>query len=193
MVDVQVYRTIFPELHRHKVFVSYHHANDQSDRDRFERLFAGVHRVLVSKSVQLGDIGRNLKTDAVKQRIRERYLRDSTVTVVLIGADTWRRKHVDWEIGSSVRHTEFSPRSGLLGIILPSYPRPDIGSYNPYTIPPRLYDNVKCGYAEIHNWSENPLDIQVWIDEAFERRSLVVPDNSFPFFVNNRKGDMWQR
>jgi len=178
---------------RHKVFVSYHHLNDQTYRDRFEGLFAGVYNILVSKSVQIGDIDPGLKTETVRQKIRDDYLRDSTVTVVLIGAETWKRKHVDWEIASSIRNTQYNPRSGLLGIILPTYPRSDRSKYDPYTIPPRLCDNIACGFAKVYNWSDDPSAVQTWIDEAFRRRDSVNPDNSFPHYVNNRQGDRWQR
>ncbi|MDW3191421.1 MAG: TIR domain-containing protein [Cytophagales bacterium] len=95
---------------RHKVFVSYHHDNDQAYRD------------MISKSVQIGDIDSNLKVETVRQKIRDEYLRDSTVTVVLIGKETWARKHVDWEIGASIRRFLYNSRSGLLGIFLPSHP-----------------------------------------------------------------------
>ncbi len=132
---------------RHKVFVSYHHARDQSYRDRFERLFAYDHDIMVSRSVQIGDIPANLTTETVRQKIRDEYLRESTVTVVLIGAETWQRKHVDWEIASSIRHTEFNLRSGLLGILLPSYQKPAPGKHQSSTIPPRLHDNIECGFA----------------------------------------------
>lgn len=179
---------------RHKVFVSYHHSiEDQEYRNEFERLFSESHDVMVSKSVQIGDIDPSLATDTIRQKIRDEYLRDSTVTVVLIGPETWKRKHVDWEIGSSIRHTQYNPRSGLLGIILPTYPRNDPSKYNQYTIPPRLYDNIQCGFAKIYNWSTNPVGVQQWIHEAFERRNKIDPDNSFPNFVNNRSGDRWQK
>lgn len=179
---------------RHKVFVSYHHSiGDQKYRNDFETLFAEKHGVMVSKSVQIGDIDSNLATETIRQKIRDDYLRDSTVTVVLIGPETWKRKHVDWEIGSSIRNTEYNPRSGLLGILLPTYPRSDSTKYNPYTIPPRLYDNIQCGFASIHNWSTDPAVVQKWIHEAFERRNKIDPDNSFPNFVNNRSGDRWQK
>ena len=138
---------------RHKVFVSYHHDNDQEYRDLFEGLFSDIHDIIVSKSVQIGDIAPNLKTETIRQKIRDEYLRDSTVTVVLIGAETWKRKHADWEIGASIRETEYNPRSGLLGILLPNYPRPQ-GEPNNYlvnTIPPRLHDNIKCEFAKIYN------------------------------------------
>jgi len=178
---------------RHKVFVSYHHANDEWDRDRFEELFSNQHDILVSKSVQIGDINPLLKTDTIRQKIRDEYLRDSTVTVVLIGEDTWKRKHIDWEIGASIRQTQYNSRSGLIGIILPSYPRNNISEYTHRTIPPRLHDNIECGFAKIYNWSDSPSEVEQWIHEAFERRNKVNPDNSFSSFVNNRSGSGWQR
>lgn len=178
-------------IQRHKVFVSYHHANDQKYRDAFERLFAGHDGIMVSKSVQMGDIDQGIKTDTVRQKIRDEYLRDSTVTVVLIGAETWKRKHVDWEIASSIRDTEYNPRSGLLGILLPTYPFPEPNKFNHSTIPPRLSGNIKGGFASIHLWSNDPNVVAGWIDAAFKRRNSVTPDNSYPSFVNNRTGDRW--
>ncbi|MDR2972012.1 MAG: TIR domain-containing protein [Bacteroidales bacterium] len=177
---------------RHKVFVSYHHANDQHYRDVFENLFAGYHDIMVSKSVQIGDIDSNLNTETVRQKIRDEYLRDSTVTVVLIGTQTWQRKHVDWEIGSSIRATKLSPRSGLLGILLPTYPFLANGNFNQYTIPPRLYDNLKCDYARLYKWNTDPGIVQSWIHTAFVDRDIKTPDNSYPSFVNNRSGERWQ-
>lgn len=187
----EMYGAVPPKLPRHKVFVSYHHANDQDCRNKFERLFAGRHDVMVSKSVQIGDISDGLKTETIRQKIRDEYLRDSTVTVVLIGTQTWQRKHVDWEIGSSIRDTQYNPRSGLLGILLPSYKQPAPNKYNRYTVPPRLYDNIKCGFAKLYNWSDDPTAVQAWIHEAFLRRNDVSPDNSLDNFVNNRFGERW--
>jgi hypothetical protein len=74
----------------HKVFVSYHHANDQLFRSEFEKLFAHTYGVFISKSVQVGAISPWLNADAVRAKVRDDYLRDSTVTVVLIGTNTWR-------------------------------------------------------------------------------------------------------
>ena len=176
---------------RHKTFVSYHHAKDQYYRDLFEAMFDFHYDIMLSQSVQIGDIDPNLTTETVRQKIRDDYLRDSTVTVVLIGSETWRRKHVDWEIGSSVRDTQRNPRSGLLGIVLPTYPRSSSNEYNPYTIPPRLAMNIQCGYAKIYNWSDDPNKVQRWIHEAFNRRKRVNPDNSYPSFVYNRSGETW--
>jgi len=159
----------------------------------FESLFSNYHDILVSKSVQIGDINPNLPAERIRQKIRDEYLRDSTVTVVLIGSETWKRKHIDWEIGASIRQTQYNSRSGLLGIVLPTYPRVDSSKYTSKTIPPRLHDNIQCSFAKIYNWSDDPQKIQQWIHEAFERRSTINPDNSFPSFINNRSGHQWQR
>ena len=174
---------------RHKVFVSYYHTEDQRYRDLFEGLFSDIHDIMVSESVEIGDIDPYLKTDTIRQKIRDEYLQDSTVTVVLVGAHTWQRKFVDWEIGSSIRHTQYNSRSGLLGILLPTYPGPVNNTYDPYTIPPRLHDNKKCGFAKIYGWNEDPDTVQSWIHDAFKRRTEILPDNSRLSFKNNRSGE----
>lgn len=174
---------------RHKVFVSYHHENDEKYKDLFEKMFGNVY---VSKSVDIGDIDPYLKTETIRHKIRDKYLRDSTVTVVLVGEETWKRKHIDWEISSSIRHTQFNPRSGLLGIILPTHPDYQKKTYNCYIIPPRLSDNIDCGYAKIYDWTNNPNSIQNWIHNAFNRKNNINPNNARPLFKNNRSGDRWQ-
>lgn len=176
---------------RHKVFVSYHHALDESYKDSFERRFGSMFQTIVPGSVNDGDIDPNLPTETIRQKIRDEYLRDTSVTVVLIGAQTWQRKHIDWEIGSSIRQTKTNPRSGLLGILLPSYPRNDPSKYNRHTIPPRLYDNIQCGFAAIYNWSEDANTVQGWIHQAYVRRSTKEPDNSRASFGKNRTGTEW--
>lgn len=178
----------------HKVFLSYFHDEDADYRYLFERLFSNV---VVSKSVEIGDIEPNRNADYVYQKLRDEYLRDSTVTVVLIGQHTWQRKFVDWEIYTTLRDTKNSPRSGLLGLILPTYKRPEPGKYNIYTTPPRLYDNVALRndvqqpFAGIYEWSEDPKFIGDIIHEAFSRRDKIIPINSRPMFGKNHSGAQW--
>jgi len=173
---------------RHKVFLSYYHKEDEQYRKLFEKMFGDIY---VSKSVEVGDIDPNLKTETIRKKIRDEFLRDSTVTVVLVGKNTWQRKHVDWEISSSIRHTQYNPRSGLLGIILPSYPSYKENEYSRYTIPPRLWDNIQCGFAKIYSWQNNEETVQNWIHEAFLRKDKITPVNSRPLFRKNRTGDRW--
>lgn len=177
--------------HRHRVFVSFHHALDQDDYRQFRELFHDRAEAIVDESVQDGDIDPNDKTDNTRRIIREKYLRDTTVTVVLVGRETWQRKHVDWEIGASIRQTAASSRSGLLGILLPSYSSSN-RTYDPHTIPPRLWDNVECGFAKMYRWTDRADHLQAWVHEAFERRRTVQPDNSRVQFARNRSGDRWR-
>ena len=189
---------------RHKVFVSYHHANDQEYREYFEEMFSSFHDIMISQSVQIDDIDTDLSDDRIRQVIRDDYLSDSTVTLVLIGSQTWQRKHVDWEIASSIRDTKHNSRSGLFGILLPTYkPNPRVLSLLDYirlkgtandssrkyldrTIPPRLSDNIKCGFSKIYSWTDDPFEVQDWIHEAYVSRKQSKPDNSYPTFKQNR-------
>lgn len=176
---------------RHNVFVSYHHKNDQYYREEFERLFNNMYDIMVSKSVEIGDISPYLPADRVRQIIRDKYLRDTSVTVVLIGTETWKRKHIDWEIGASIRDTMHNSRSGLIGILLPSHPSFGRQGYNKCIIPPRLSDNLDCGFAKIYDWNTNPYTVQGWIHDAFINRNKINPNNSYDNFVNNRTSNGW--
>lgn len=165
---------------RHRVFLSFHHALDEYYKLRFEHLFCNYEKAIFSHSVQDGDIDVNASPEAIRQIIRDKNLRASSVTVVLIGQQTWKRKHVDWEIASSLRHTQYNKRSGLVGILLPS--RPD---FSPYvspdygTMPQRFVDNVQLGYASLYRWTEDVNQMTAIIHEAWLRRNgPVVPDQT---------------
>ena len=177
---------------KHKVFVSFHH-EDQGYKDRFVRAMGDN---FVDRSVEDGDIDdANLPTETIRQKIRDEFIADATVTLVLIGPCTWQRKHVDWEIGSSLRHTRNNPRCGLLGILLPNHPDFGKTSHSPNRIPERLADNCVGDdpYAEIYDWKRlNPQaidSIRHWIHRAFQRRDGTPPDNSCTQFGRNRGGD----
>ena len=103
------------ETNKHRVFISYHHGNDSTYKEELIR--AGV---FVDYSVDTGDIDDNLSDQTIRQKIRDEYLRDSTVTIVLVGTETKNRKHVDWEIYSSMYDGQVNKKSGILVINLPS-------------------------------------------------------------------------
>lgn len=199
-------------MSRHKVFVSYHHANDQPYKDAFVRTF-GTDCV-VDRSVSDGDIPDGTSNERIRQIIRDDYIRDATVIVVLIGADTWRRKHVDWEIAAGLRSTQYNSRTGLLGLVLPSY---SVGyaptdrrlatdgmgrnytlasdvAYGVHTIPKKLGLNViDTNYATVRPWTTNATLMDAWIDEAFKRR-MKQPDPVIgQLYSKNQSGDRWYR
>ena len=92
---------------RHRVFISFHN-DDQQFKDEFVAMMGDD---IVDESVSDDDIDdENLNVAEIRRRIRDNFIRDATVTVVLIGPCTWQRKHVDWEIGSSLRKTRRNSR-----------------------------------------------------------------------------------
>ncbi len=180
---------------RHKVFVSFHH-EDQQYKNYF---FREMRDDIVDQSVGEGDINDSNATETMRQQIRDDFIADATVTVVLIGPCTWQRKHVDWEIGSSLRDTPRNSRCGLLGILLPNHPNYNLQTYQPKLIPPRLWDNVSKSnfngqepYAQIYNWPNGystANTIRNWIHLSYLRRNQnPPPNNNRTQFENNRGG-----
>ncbi len=187
------------KIPRHKVFISFHEQDIEYKED-FVRMMG---KRIVDRSVDTGNINdTGLKTATVRQKIRDEYIRDATVTIVLIGPCTWQRKHVDWEINSSIRKTKKNPRCGLLGIVLTNHTgyKDEISKLNPRLIPPRLADNwtkKDDPYSLIYHWPQpwTPAKIAEWIHRAFVRRNETQPNNSRKLFARNRTGDCrkgWQ-
>lgn len=171
---------------RHKVFISYHHA-DQDEVEEFIETFDHERKVFITRGVGVDieqDIIDSDDTDYVMRRIRELYLKDSTVTIVLIGKCTWARRYVDWEIQASLRHGETVTPNGLLGIKLESYKK------NYY--PDRLNKNLKqdeeqedC-YARACDYPTRKDTLAAWIEDAFKARTsraglIVNPKERFKY------------
>ena len=172
----------------HKVFISYHH-DDQDEVEEFVRTFDNERKVFIARALGMEqDIIDSDDTDYVMRRIRDLYLKDSTVTIVLIGKCTWARKYVDWEIQASLRHGEKVTPNGLLGIVLPSVER-DEHIYAPN----RLFINLKGkyhdeGYARWYRYPKKEDDLIIWIKDAFTTRISRVNliENPRERFANNR-------
>lgn len=152
----------------HKVFVSYHHANDQKKAEYLRNEY-GSNNTLLDKS--LDEAYEDMSDDEILAAIRTEHLKDSTVTIVLIGSETANRKWVDWEIYSSLRPYGDRSRNGLLGIYLPT-----AGA-----TPARLQDNIDSGYAITMKWENISWQLESKIQAAFDNRSK---DN---LVVNSRK------
>lgn len=103
----------------HKVFLSYHHANDQDYKEELLRLNR-AYPMFIDGSVDTGDISDDLDDQAIRQKIRDEYLSDTTVTILLVGTETKNRKHVDWELYSSMFDGKVNKKSAVIVITLPS-------------------------------------------------------------------------
>ena len=155
-------------MSRHKCFLSYH----KDDLKAVERFAKKYNEVFIPKV--LGALDQRLVESKdqvyIMRQIRERYLRDSTVTIVLLGRYTWSRKFVDWEIASSLRNDPNNKRSGLLGIVLPS-----VGSISNVKLSKRMSANMRSRgdrdkYARLHQYPSNHESLRGWIEDAYEAR-----------------------
>ena len=79
------------EITMHKTFISYHHNNDQWYKEELVK-FGEENSIFVDRSVDTGDISDDLSDETIRQLIRDEYLRDSTITIVLVGTETKHRK-----------------------------------------------------------------------------------------------------
>lgn len=145
----------------HKVFISYHHDRDQEYKDSLIE-FGAKNSVFVDRSVDTGDISDELSDEQIRRTIRDNYLRDSTVTIVLVGKETKHRKHIDWEIHSSMYDGAVNRRSGIVVINLPRI--------SDYFGAPHGEVEKKLLYPEIKNWMS--IDSRV----EYERRYPYMPD-----------------
>jgi hypothetical protein len=148
------------------VFISYHHDEDQEYADRL-RKFYGRSKAIIDKSMH--DDLSHLQNETILRKIRQDYLRDSTVTVVLVGEHTWGRKWVDWEIYSSLRGYADRTVNGLLAVYLPTHRKKHF----------RLTDNLKSGYAVRVKWEEVEARFIDAVHEAWsKRRNKSLIDNT---------------
>ena len=198
----------------HKVFISYHHKNDQFYKN--ELIKSGkTFGVFIDRSVDTGSISEDLSDQAIRQKIRDEYLQDSTVTVVLVGAGTKGRKHIDWEIYSSMFDGTKNKKSGILAVNLPStqctyftaaqgekekqliYPeqrswtnidkRTEYENRYPH-LPERIIDNLLASkaYISVVPWEKLTAErLKFLIDATFNRRGECGYDLSRPMRRRN--------
>ncbi len=162
---------------RRKCFISYHHA-DQAEVEQFIEQFEDVFIPKVLGVTETDDFIDSTNTDYIMDRIREKYLAGSTVTIVLIGKCTWSRRYVDWEIFSTLRDNKVDKRGGLLAITLPS-----VADYKERKLPERLQDNVNDSalYARWWKYPQSSEGLKKMITEAFDAR-----ESKSSLIVNNR-------
>ncbi len=98
-----------------KTFISYSHSENQSQKEKLARII-DLHPNFKDDSVDTGDIDDSLDDEQIKIKIRDEYLKDTTVTIVLVGKNAQSRKHIDWEIASSMHDGKINSKSGIVVI-----------------------------------------------------------------------------
>ena len=198
---------------KHKVFISYHHKNDQWYKNYLVDDMNGDNKIFIDCSVDTGDIDDSLPAETIRRKIRDEYLRDSSVTILLVGKSTWSRKHIDWELHSSMIDGPINKKSGILIILLPSvqgncflaphsemeksiYPNATWGGFGREQyeekfgcLPRIILDNIKQGVPiSITRWSDiadKPAVLKYLIDVAFQDKEACNYILSRPMLKKN--------
>ena len=181
------------KIPRHKVFISYHHDNDQFYANELMNEFVEfnpyksftIQSIFEDCSIHDGDIDDSLPPESIRKKIRDEFIKDASVLIVLCGSETRKRKYVDWEIHAAMFDTDNNPKLGILVITLPTISqwvfapedtdkplvsrgnvctwyslasRQDMEKYYPY-LPSRIVDNFE---ASITNNDIIPIAVVDW-------------------------------
>jgi hypothetical protein len=148
---------------KRKVFISYHHANEQKVVDSFSKTFSEGYEVFTDSSLR---DAADSDDNAYLNQVCCDKIKGTSVTIVMVGKETGCRKYVDWEI----RYT-LACEHGLVGISIPGLAASDA------SLPDRLKDNRKSGYAKWYNYPSSAAALKTIIDEAYNADAAKI-DNS---------------
>lgn len=209
-------------IQRHKVFISYCHIDEQSFKDHLIQMKEFDHSRCQFISVfddysvhenEIDDSNGQLSAERIRCIIRDEYIKDASVLILLCGQNTRKRKHIDWEIHAAMYDTQKNPKMGILVINMPTIlqglrvgdkseksivspygnwrtisTRQEIEEIYPY-LPSRIIDNLVQGVPiTIVDWntiSNNTENLKRLIDNAFNRRGSNNYDHSTPLRRNN--------
>lgn len=212
-------------IKRHKVFISYHHALDQAYKDYLiglkckdprTGLYVPIFEDYSVHEDEVDDTG--LTDEQVRRIIRDEYIKDASVLILLCGQETKRRKFIDWELYSAMSEYPGYPKMGIVVLNLPGIDN-DEASYlddirqlvdpldmyfslsklgrsqlerkYPY-LPERVIDCLEKGVPiEISNWLgavSSPEDLMQLIDNAYTRRDEINYGHLKPLRQRNSNG-----
>ena len=139
-------------------FVSYAHRLDQNNADKFRETFGLERNSFSDRSLSNDDLG-NLSDQTIKDNYIRPKIRNSSVTIILIGQETGGRWWIDWEIYYSLYKGQRNERNGLLGILIPN---------KVHWIPKRLEKNLHMG--KIIKWPRDKRTLENAIEEVYDLR-----------------------
>ena len=171
---------------RHDCFIVYH----PSDRELADAFVARFKDVFVPRARAVSDddgfvVGSEADRPGVLHEIREKYIWDASLTIVLTGACTWASRYVDWAIAAALEDDHVHPpptrgdpggrRTGLLGIRLAS-----VAASAAAVVPERFADNVDAGYAQFRGYPASSEELRYWVESARVMAQYGAPDNARP-------------
>lgn len=169
----------------HKTYLSYH-PEDQSQVERFLEQFDHLNNLAIQRPP--GELEQDIEREDDKHKLihkmRQRYLKDSTVTLLLLGPCTYTQRSVDLELLASLHHgqdvmadpNEDILPNGLVAVMLPHYQEDGF--------PDRLNENLRVSedqpepYARVIPYPEDKMTLAAAIKDAHTRRETLLPNNT---------------
>ena len=205
---------------RHRVFISYYHHDDQRYKDYLIKMQEFNIETMQMQSIfedfsvhekEIDDAG--LSSEQIRCIIRDEYIKDATVLILLCGKNTKKRKHIDWELHAAMYDSPANRQMGIIVINLPTIKqgicasseeekpllsdfgqwysidnRAEFEAQYPY-MPSRIIDNfVKEVPITVVEWSRienHPTILKQLIDNAFNRRFDFTYYHSSPLRRQN--------
>ena len=125
-------------MSKRKIFVSYHHKNDQIYYDLLSSFL--VNSDVVTDRSSKNKIN-STNNDYIISRIKLHHIKGSSCLIVLIGSETHTRKYIDWEIKAALEN-----QKSIIGVVLPYVSK--------LILPNRLMLNLLAGYIKLEYWSD---------------------------------------
>jgi hypothetical protein len=81
-------------MNKHKVFISFKYTEDRRYKDKLVEL-SEKYGTFVDYSVGEGEISGTLSDEQIRRKIRDEFIKDATVTILLIGKNMNQSKFID--------------------------------------------------------------------------------------------------
>ena len=149
-------------------------------------------------AAKLADIACLHDQEYIKRLIQEDHIVNSSVVVALYGAQTHKRKHVDWEISAGLSE-KVGGHKGLIVMLVPGFPVSPFDEYGRFDLErirsylhPRTADNLANGYADIYFWPGmfpglQEVTVARMVEVAAQKRETHdhLIENAHSQYVNN--------
>jgi hypothetical protein len=166
-----------------KIFISYVRNDSEKYINKIKKKLIDMQFDPITEMVNLA---KKYDDQGIRTIIRDKYMKDCDYVLVLLSENSWKRKHIDWEISAALRDSEFNPRKAVVTVFMPSYGEMFIR--NNSKTPQRLIGNIKRGYIQTVTYNQflttNSIDV---FEKAYEilKNGAILPINNMPLRRRN--------
>jgi hypothetical protein len=168
-----------------KVFISYVWKDSKKYIEKIKEILIKMKFIPITETI---DLTTGYDDQGIRTIIRDKYMKDCNYVLVLVSKNSWKRKHIDWEISAALRDSKFNPRKAIVAIFMPSYGEKIIRDTS--MTPQRLICNIKNKYIETIAYKKflegNSKDVFEKANETVQR-GTILPINNMPLRRRNTK------